>query len=308
MHIPWLTAGALALAVTAMIFCIFKVIHFFTADCDLHTLSASIDDQKFRGKVAWITGATGGIGTSLAKLLAKRGAILILSGRDETMLKRLSKSLPCPSSDVRILPLDLTWDSAQLQDVAQNACQFYGRLDYLFNNAGITTRASAMDLDVQHVSKVMTVNFLAPVALARACAPILRSNTGSAGTIVNTLSIAAMKPTRLRASYSASKVAAAAYFNCFQLEENRANLRILNLYPGSVRTAITCNALGPDGKPFGKIDTNIKNGLDADRVADRMLAAVSSDIQNAIIAKPIELLATRFYLWASVRLEDLFTH
>lgn len=98
----------------------------------------------------------------------------------------------------------------------------------------------------------------------------------SGATVVNTLSIAAFVHTPLRAPYSAAKAAAAAYFRCLQLDHPDA--AIVNVFPGSVATHIAHNALTASGARFSHADPNIDAGLHPDRVADRMLAAVSCGV------------------------------
>ncbi|CAN8068922.1 unnamed protein product [Agarophyton chilense] len=272
-----------------------RLFRFLTGDCDLKTLSACINPRTFHGKVVWITGASSGIGAALAVQLAKHGALLILTARNEEKLNELADQLPCPRDFVYVLPLDLSSKISHIEDTANDVSSIFGRLDYVFNNAGISSRVTANDLEMDGVQRIMQVNFLSAVALTRACLRSLREAPGGGGTIVNTVSLIAIIRTPLRAPYAASKAAMAAYFDCLQLEE--PNIRVLNVYPGSVRTPIAHNAMIAGGKVFGRADPNTEAGLDPGRVADRMLAAVSSNTSTCWIAKPKELMATRLATW-----------
>lgn len=178
-----------------------------------------------------------------------------------------------------------------IETAAAEVPEIFGRLDFVFNNAGRSTRVSANDLHVAQVADLIKLDFLSHVALTRACLPALREAPGGSGTIVNTLSIAAMVLTPLRSSYCAAKSAMAAYFGALALEEPRVS--VVNVYPGSVRTDISYHAMVQDGKSFGKMDQNIEMGLEPDRVADRMLAAVANKASRAWIARPKELMAVR---------------
>lgn len=189
------------------------------------------------------------------------------------------------------MPLDLAADFPTIEKTANDVSEIFGRLDFVFNNAGRSTRVSAADLHMQHVTDLIHLDFLAHVALARACLPALREAPGGSATIVNTASIAALIHTPLRSSYAAAKSALVAYFECMALEE--PSISVVNVFPGSVKTPICYNALTKDGKPFGRTDVNIENGLDPDRVADRMLAAVANKTPRSWIARPKELMAVR---------------
>lgn len=267
-----------------------RFFRFITGDCDLRTQSAKVNPSSFKGKIIWITGGSSGIGAELARQLAGYGAKLILTSRREDVLLDLARTLPCPRENIHILPLDLASDVSIIEEVARTVPSIFGGIDYLFNNAGRSTRVSAQDLDIKYVQDIIHLNFVAPIALARAILPALRESPGG-GAIVNTSSIAAYLSTPLRSSYSSSKAAIVAYFRCLDLEE--PNVDVINIFPGSVNTPISINAIAKDGKAFGRSDVNIIAGLKVERVADRMLAAVSVRLKSSWIAKPKELTATR---------------
>lgn len=267
------------------------IINFFRSDCDLYTYHLRLPPRYYTGKVAWITGASSGIGLALAKRLAKEGALLILTSRREHVLKETAKSLPCSQDNIHILPLDLSADLRIIENAAKEVPEIFGRLDFVFNNAGRSTRATAAKLDMQYVEDLMHLDFLSQVAIARACLPALREAPGGSGTIANTASIAALIHSPLRSSYSAAKSALVSYFECLALEE--PSVSVVNVFPGSVKTPICYNALIKDGKSFGRTDDNIENGLDPDRVADRMLAAVANKSKRSWIARPKELMCVR---------------
>lgn len=278
------------------------ILHLLISDCDLHTYSSSPNPSHYHGKVAWITGATSGIGLALATRLSREGALLILTSRREAVLNEVADNLPCPRASVHILPLDLT-NIPAVEAAAERISDIFGRLDFVFNNAGVTSRASAADLDVVHVRQIFELDFFAPVALARAVLPALRENPGGCGTVVNISSIAALVPTPLRSSYSAAKSALVSYFECLRLEEK--DVRVVNIYPGSCRTPISMNAIVTGGKPYGRMDENIANGLLPSRVAECTLAAISAGRPWAWIAGPKELTAVRISqafpsLWAFI--------
>lgn len=264
-----------------------SVIRYIRADCDPRTRRCRVPQGYYKGKVAWITGATSGIGASLAEQLAQYGALLILSGRNGQVLETTAERLRVYTR-VEILPFDLEWPYEDIEKVARKALELYGTLDVLCNNAGISTRVRAANLEMKGVERVLKVDFLSQVAITRICLPTLVQRKG---TIVNTSSIASMVPVPLRSSYTAAKAALDNYFTALQYENH--DIHVLSARPGSTRTNVAVNAIIGDGKVFGKTDPNIQNGLHPDRVADRMLAAAACKIPTAWIAKPSELTVVR---------------
>lgn len=114
--------------------------------------------------------------------------------------------------------------------------------------------------------------------------------------MINTSSIASVVPTPLRSSYTASKAALDRYFTAFSYENPRVH--VLSLCPGSTYTNVSVNAVAASGATWGKMDEAIRNGLSADRVAERALAAAASRCSVSWIAKPKELLGTRLAFFA----------
>ena len=120
-------------------------------------------------KVVWITGASSGIGEALAKLAAQRGAKLVLSSRREGELERVRQACPRPH-DVAVLPVDLA-DFGDADALAAKASGFFGPIDVLVNNAGISQRTSMLDTGMAAYRQLMEIDLFAPIALTKALAP-----------------------------------------------------------------------------------------------------------------------------------------
>jgi short-subunit dehydrogenase len=264
--------------------------------CDYATHVQILPADAFEGKVCWVTGASGGIGAGLAHALASRGASLILSARRVDALNAVASALPCPPERVHVLAVDLGAATAEeLRAVAaEAAAAFGGRLDYLFNNAGVSSRAVARNFHPANLEAILRLNFVAPALLTQACLPALER---ARGVVVNTSSIAAIIFVPLRSSYCASKAALSAWHESLRYEE-LGRVSVVNVCPGSVRTNVARNAfVSLEKQRRQSSDVNIENGLDVSYTAERMVAAAYGRLQNSWIAKSKELLATYAFFY-----------
>ena len=107
--------------------------------------------MKTDKNVVWITGASSGIGAALAHHYAQKGARLILSSRRTSALEKVKSE--CANTDyIKILPLDLNdYDTAG--DIVQKAVDFFGKVDVLINNAGVSQRSLIIDTELNVFKK-----------------------------------------------------------------------------------------------------------------------------------------------------------
>ncbi|GAB3028304.1 SDR family oxidoreductase [Spirosoma pulveris] len=226
----------------------------------------------FSEAVVWITGASSGIGEAIALEVARHeGVKLILSARRQEELERVAQQTGLPASDLLILPLDMSHpdDMAPAADAVQ---QRFGRIDYVFQNAGITQRSSVADTDFLSYKRIMEVNFFGMIALTKAVLPLML--TQGSGHFVVTSSVAGKLATKQRSGYCASKHALHGFFDSLRAETAEAGLRVTLVCPGYIRTPISVHALGANGQPHGKMDENQEKGMPAPEFARRLLRAV----------------------------------
>lgn len=238
------------------------------------------------GKVVWISGASSGIGRSLAIEAARRGALLILSGRNvqaleetaalcqptkqavksiatiessEITLKNIQNPLSMASDRPTcvVLPFDLA-DPIARSKAAQRALTIYERIDVLMLNAGVSQRAKFMDTSPDVFNLIMETNFFAAVDIVRAVLPKMCSR--NSGVIACVSSIAGLMGAPWRTAYAASKHALAGFFSSLRTELYGNGLQISVIYPGFVRTAISENALEGNGIRHGVLDPLQKSG------------------------------------------------
>ncbi len=243
--------------------------------------------MNFADKTIWITGASSGIGKSLALELSKKEANLILSSRNEIELNKVKNA--CKNSEkVKILPLDLG-DHADFSLKVSQAISFFNTVDILFNNGGVSQRSLAKDTSIDVDKRILDINYLGTVALTKALLPhFIQKNKGH---FVVITSIVGKVGTPLRSSYSASKHALHGFFDSLRAEVHQNNIKVTLALPGFVQTNVSLNALTGDGSAHNKMDKSTNNGLTSEAFAKKLLKAVKSQKQEVYIGGFKEKLA-----------------
>ncbi|NJN63784.1 MAG: SDR family NAD(P)-dependent oxidoreductase [Acidobacteria bacterium] len=223
---------------------------------------------SFRDRVVLLTGATGGLGRELARGLASRGAVLLLTGRHADRLEALAGELCTPAS-ATVLDAKLH-EPGEAARLAEAALAVHGRVDCLINNAGLGYFATIEESLDARVRELFELNTFAPLALARALVPAMRSR--GQGRIVNIVSCAGRVPIPSAGVYGASKSALAILANTMRLECKGSGIDVVIIYPGTINTAFEINALAERDR--AGIDTSGHRGGAAD-VAIEVLDAAS---------------------------------
>ncbi len=226
----------------------------------------------YKDRIIWITGASSGIGAALAKELSKRGATLILSARNREKLEAVRRELK-DAAKHEVLPLDLT-DIDKMEAVAAEAVSYYGRVDFLFNNGGVSQRSLAVETSIDVDRRLMETNYLGPVALTKALLPSMMNM--KKGHIVVISSLTGKFGTPLRSAYAASKHALHGFFDALRAETWKQGIAVTLICPGYVKTDISVNAITADGSPQGTMDKGQANGMSPDVLAKKILNAVEA--------------------------------
>jgi short-subunit dehydrogenase len=238
--------------------------------------------MDYTGKVAWITGASSGIGAALARDLAARGAHVVLSGRDEARLAEVAADC----GETLILAFDVR-DDAALADATAKAIAWKGRVDVAFANAGISQRSRALKTDMQVYRDIIAIDLLAQIALTQGLiAHMSERGSGALGFIS---SIAGKVGVPLRTAYCAAKFGLAGYADALRAELSQSGVSVHTIYPGSVATNVSRNALTGEGTARGRSDKAIDNGIPADEAARTMLDAIARGEREIIVAQGMEL-------------------
>lgn len=188
---------------------------------------------NLNGKIALITGASGGIGSSLARTFAVQGVRLALLGRSKDKLNALAEELRAQGAEVLPLPGDLTNDGYLAYCFAQVEAHF-GGLDILVNNAGMALSAPMAETTMAQYDQIMALNARAPYLACQLALPLLRRSEWA--TIVNIASVVAHKGYPLQSAYAASKHALSGFTKSLANEVYGEGIRVHLISPGGVFT------------------------------------------------------------------------
>lgn len=235
-------------------------------------------------KIAWVTGASSGIGEALVKNFVSEGGAAILSGRRVSELERVADETGRPDLCL-ILPFD-TLDLETFPEMVKAAIAFKGQVDILVNNAGISQRSLAIDTNFSVYERIVAIDLLAPIALTQALLPHFLGQ--GSGQLIMISSVAGKAGIPLRSAYCAAKHGLIGYSDSLRSEVAGQGVKVLVVAPGSVRTNVSRNALNADGTVRGSSDAAIDNGIDPNEVAEIIWNAVKDGKREIVIAEGME--------------------
>jgi len=250
-----------------------------------------VQRDAFRGKVVWITGASSGIGRSLALAFAAAGARLILSARRREVLAEVQRV--CGAAESHVVPFDLA-DLDALPTHAVEALACYGTIDIMVHNAGVAARARAAETTRQVHEHVLHTNYLGPALLTQALLPSMLAQGGGHFVVISSLSGEYGAPQL--AAYAASKHALRGYFESLRAEEHDRGIVVTIVVPGFIRTEITAHALTGSGGSFGRVLSIYRTAMGADECARRILRGVARRSEEVLVGGA-EIWTVRLKRW-----------
>ncbi|MDN5897117.1 MAG: SDR family NAD(P)-dependent oxidoreductase [Psychrobacter sp.] len=244
---------------------------------------------KIKDLTIWITGASSGIGEALAIAFAKRGARIVLSGRDKNKLAAVKKR--CKHSKKHIIvPFDIA-EAAQAKEAYDAVKTQAGEIDWLINNAGVSQRSLIMETTEDVERQIMEIDYFAQTRLSRLVLPDMIAQGG--GKIVMVSSVAGLLGTQYRGAYGAAKAAIHMWANSLRAELHEDGIEVATIFPGFIQTNVSINALTGDGSTQGTMDEATNKGLTATAFAKQVVKALSKGEEYIIVAGSKEKLATR---------------
>lgn len=261
------------------------------------------NEKQFTGKVAWITGASSGIGESLVHEFVRRGATVIASSNDLTGLERVKTECGDKSGMVHCVPFDLA-DTSGIDKIVEQQFSLYGKFDFLLNLGGISQRARIDETPLWLDRKIFEINYFGTIALTKAVLPFMVRQ--KSGHILATSSISGRFGFPLRSAYSASKQAIHGFIETLYLENKKNNIRASVIIPGRVKTSISFHALNGEGKEHGKLDDGQSKGLSPQKAAEIIIRGMVLNRREILVGKNelIMLHIRRYCPWLFFRIAD----
>ncbi len=190
--------------------------------------------KRFVGKTVLVTGGTGGIGRATALAFAREGANVVIVGRREPEGRETSRLIECDGGDAIFIPVDVSRE-ADARMMVQETMKRYGRLDAVFNNAGVDGKPGNIpDQTEENFDFVIGINVKGLWLSMKHEIPALLESGG--GAIVNNSSAMGLVGSAGMAIYSASKHAVIGLTRSAALEFAKQRIRVNAVAPGGVQT------------------------------------------------------------------------
>jgi NAD(P)-dependent dehydrogenase (short-subunit alcohol dehydrogenase family) len=224
---------------------------------------------RFTGKVALVTGGTGGIGEATALAFAKEGAAVVISGRREKEGARVVGRIRGAGGKAVFERGDVS-DEKQVRDLVARTVREFGRLDLAVNNAGVESKGPLSGVTPEEYRKVFDINVLGVLLSMKHEIPAMIRNGG--GSVVNVASIAGLIGMAEVSIYIASKHAVLGLTKAVAMEFAKQNVRVNAVSPAAIQTDMLDRFAGDEGgksylaslHPVGRIGT-------AEEVAEAIL-------------------------------------
>jgi short-subunit dehydrogenase len=261
--------------------------------------------DAFRDRVVIVTGASAGIGRSLALHLSGQGAKVIIAARRAERLELVATECRQQGGDVLVVPTDVS-DELQCKELVEKAVEKFGRLDLLINNAGLAVTALLEDFpNLDLFRHTMNVNFYGAVHCTYYAIPYLKQ---SRGRIVAISSLGGKAALPYNTPYIASKYAMHGFYDALRMELMPHGVSVTVICPSWVVTEFHEAQLDKDGVPKGLRGRALysKNMMTADRCAEITLRAAFKRRREllmgpGLLAAWLKLLAPGFLDWFAVK-------
>ena len=243
--------------------------------------------EKFslKGKSGIVTGGGSGIGRVIAKGLVQAGAGIVIAGRNKEKLERTVREIKKIGGPVVPVQVDIS-KIGDIKNLVDRTVKEFGKIDFLFNNAGIIRRSSSEDFSEKDWDETININLKGPFFLAQAVAKVMISQKRK-GKIINTSSLIAVQGGKRVPSYAASKGGLNQVTKSMANDWAKYNILVNAIGPGWVKTELT-ELLQKDKDRFNEITSRIPLGRWADP-EDLIGAAVflASDASDYITGQTI---------------------
>ena len=226
----------------------------------------------YQDKTVIVTGASSGIGEQLVKILAQKGASIVLCARSEHKMEQIVKSIALPEEKYLILAADFSKQPNFISSVNQ-IIQKFGQIDILINNAGIAQKSLIQETREEVERRVMEVNYFAAVNFSKAVLPHFiekkRGHIVAISSILGEIGLPFVGP------YCASKHAINGYFESMSYDVEKLGINVSVVSPGFIKTEITKKSLTGSGAMHAKDSVAQEKGMDPQLCAKKILTEIS---------------------------------
>jgi NAD(P)-dependent dehydrogenase (short-subunit alcohol dehydrogenase family) len=243
--------------------------------------------RTYRDAVAIVTGAASGIGCALSRQLAQRGAHVVLADLQDDVAEQVAAEIRQAGGSAESRQLNVT-DFEAVAALVNDVAKSRGRLDYIFNNAGIAVLGEAKNYEIRNWNSVLDVNLRGVIHGVQTAYQVMIPQ--GFGHIVNTASITGLVPMTGLLSYATTKHAVVGLSNALRVEAEELGIRVTVLCPGAIETAIVGGGkFGQDLRPVSKeVQRQLWERLhpiSAEECARQALEAVARNKAIAVIPK-----------------------
>jgi 3-hydroxybutyrate dehydrogenase len=207
-------------------------------------------DYGLKGHAAILTGSTSGIGQAMAHALAREGVNVMLNGLGDPAQIEAERAEIEKLAGVRVLyhGADMT-KPAEIADMVATAQREFGRLDILFNNAGVQHVAAVEDFPPEKWDQIIAINLTSAFHTTRAAVPIMKAQ--GRGRIVNLASAHGLVASPFKSAYVASKHGVLGLTKTVALENARSGITVNAICPGYVKTPLVMAQIADQAKARG---------------------------------------------------------
>lgn len=253
----------------------------------------------YSGKVAIVTGANSGIGYAVSEELLKRGAIVYMAGRNPEKLRDAAEKLVQYKDRIHLLVIDVT-NQQQVQKGVLDTAREAGRLDLLFNNAGVGATLPYEQATLEDWKAIIDTNLWSVIYGVHAAVPIMLKQ--GSGHIINTSSIAGIVPFPFQSLYSLTKFGVTGYTEGLKYEYMDKGLFFSTVCPANIATPIFNKSI--DGKSHGELRVP-DDAYPVDKAAVLILDRVAE--KKGIIIVPEEPYTGMWKDYVNGELDDMLT-
>lgn len=229
-------------------------------------------------KVAFITGASSGIGYATALAFAREGTHVIATARRKERLAELEQTInqmPAGHGEILAIAGDVT-DAASMQEAVQRGVERFGRLDILVANAGLGQRGAIADAEWSDLETLLRTNIDGVLHSIRAAVPAMRQSGG--GHIVTISSVVYNLISPYAATYAASKAFVTSLAQSLRLELEKDHIQVTDVLVGRTHTEFNEKRLGEGKRTGGGVPT-----MTPDKVADAIVKATHTGQKTVIL-------------------------